>query len=303
MGNSLLFGKREEPLESEHKLGHLPAWTWGCSREVHIWCAPLIIAKHQDNWRDIYLSVDEATRADQFYSSISRNHFILGRMMTRMILASLRELCADHVDISLDPQGKPRLNFGHHTGLCFNISHSGDYVLIAFALHREVGVDVELAQRRVDIAELSQHLYAPDEATLLHSLPPFAQACEFFRSWCRKEALVKGLGCGLSVPMTEFNLAPTDLANSRFWRVASASTNVDFWRVYDIRVDHRHLAALAVEGPVSAINVWKLTKNVGKYADERLNFDCEVQFKIHANCGDAATCSINHAKFDGGSNS
>jgi len=176
-----------------------------------------------------------------------------------------------------DANGKPKLDLANDRHLRFNLSHSGDYVLIAFARHRDIGIDVEVAQHKINIAELADHLFAPRELTTFGLLPLSEQSNEFIRCWCRKEAFVKALGLGLSIPLPAFELLATDPMSPGPRRIATARFNADGWRVWDICLDDRHMAALAVEGPVSALRVWTLSAKPTSDAAEALVFNCETR--------------------------
>jgi 4'-phosphopantetheinyl transferase len=106
------------------------------------------------------------------------------------------------------PRGKPHL-VNPSIDLRFNLSHSGDMALVALALGREVGVDIE-HERPVEYLKLARRSFAPAEADALERMPPSAHATTFFQCWARKEAFIKALGEGLSYPLDGFEVSLTD---------------------------------------------------------------------------------------------
>lgn len=74
-----------------------------------------------------------------------------------------------------------------------NWTHSGDICVLAYGEPGfRVGVDYEIHKpRRLKIAD---HFFNPDEVARIRSLTPDAAEREFFRLWCRKEALYKCVG-------------------------------------------------------------------------------------------------------------
>ncbi|MCQ2093193.1 MAG: 4'-phosphopantetheinyl transferase superfamily protein [Fibrobacter sp.] len=78
-------------------------------------------------------------------------------------------------------------------GFDVNWTHSGDICVLAYGdSGLRVGVDYEIHKaRRLKIAD---HFFNPDEVTCIKSLSPDAAEREFFRLWCRKEALYKCVG-------------------------------------------------------------------------------------------------------------
>lgn len=89
------------------------------------------------------------------------------------------------------PHGKPRVR---DSPLHVSVSHSGDLVAVALTTAAAVGVDVEQIGAR-DTRLLAGAVLAPGERYDGHH--------EFFRSWCRKEAVMKATGDGLRVAPRE----------------------------------------------------------------------------------------------------
>lgn len=81
--------------------------------------------------------------------------------------------------------------------LHFNLSHAGPHILVAFARHQAVGIDVERCDRRLSIEGLARRFFAPGEALALAALPLTGQRVAFMRLWTHKEAVLKAIGHGL----------------------------------------------------------------------------------------------------------
>lgn len=96
-------------------------------------------------------------------------------------------------------QGKPRVE--GVTGIHFNISHSGDYVLCAVS-DAEVGVDIE--RRGVARMNVARRFFHPREVCGLESLPVEEQHTRFFDYWSVKEAYLKFKGTGLRQSLSSF---------------------------------------------------------------------------------------------------
>lgn len=82
--------------------------------------------------------------------------------------------------------GKPGLD-----GVEFNLSHSGEFALIAVSLAAAVGVDIERVRDRVDIARLLARIGEKD-------LPEGRTA--LFARWTQREAMSKAVGGPLFIP-------------------------------------------------------------------------------------------------------
>lgn len=131
--------------------------------------------------------------------------------------------------------GKPRLT--GEDRLRFNLSHSGGVALYAFALDREVGVDVELPRRTVDQVAIARRILGDGEAERLQALDPAAREREFLRAWVRWEAVLKCRGTGIG-------------------SAGAPSGGPDPW-VEQLDVGAPVAAALAVEGGPCAVRCWQ----------------------------------------------
>ncbi|MDR1917281.1 MAG: 4'-phosphopantetheinyl transferase superfamily protein [Synergistaceae bacterium] len=99
--------------------------------------------------------------------------------------------------IFIGKYGKPRVEDGPH----FNISHSGDYVLLAVN-DAPVGIDIELWTDE-DCSALADAAFHEDERALLGRSP---SARSFFDLWTLKESYIKMLGTGLSTDTKSFKV-------------------------------------------------------------------------------------------------
>lgn len=86
-------------------------------------------------------------------------------------------------------------------GMRFNVSHSGDYVLLA-RCDTEVGADIErVAEPRM---KLAPRVFLPDEIEWLEQDP----AERFYLLWTLKESVLKLTGMGFSMSPLSFSVLP-----------------------------------------------------------------------------------------------
>lgn len=90
--------------------------------------------------------------------------------------------------------GKPCIAGGPQ----FNISHSGDIVVLALTEAGVLGIDIEKI-RAVNIDEYS--LYLPEITSLYKTLDPHNANILFFDCWTQKESVLKASGEGLLAPL------------------------------------------------------------------------------------------------------
>ena len=96
-----------------------------------------------------------------------------------------------------EPGGKPFL-----PGVCFNLSHSGPWVVLALG-ESPVGVDVEASRPCRKVEALTRRYFSPREQAFV--LDP-ESGCEdrFLQVWTGKESWLKYLGTGLDRPLGSF---------------------------------------------------------------------------------------------------
>jgi 4'-phosphopantetheinyl transferase len=149
----------------------------------------------------IYTSPEELERAARFRLPRDRERFIACRSVLREILSTYLSIDPRRVEFTSNPHGKLAVE-----GLYFNLSHSDDLAIIAVSRTREVGVDIERIRSDVAAEAIAARFFSPAEAAALAGLPPEDRHKAFFRLWTRKEAYVKAVGLGLSIPLSSFEI-------------------------------------------------------------------------------------------------
>ncbi|MFI5232953.1 MAG: 4'-phosphopantetheinyl transferase family protein [Gemmatimonadales bacterium] len=103
-------------------------------------------------------------------------------------------------DIAREPGGKPFLAARDaRRRLNFNVSHSGDVLLVALSRTAEVGVDVERVRVVPEWRKIADRMFDARTRDQLHAdiAAGDAEGDAFVRHWCRLEAAVKATGAGL----------------------------------------------------------------------------------------------------------
>lgn len=140
------------------------------------------------------LDAGELERLARFRQAADRERFLLGRGGLRWLLGTLLDCSAAELPLSLGSHGKPELRGGPQ----FNISHSGDLVLLAVHRHCPIGVDVEQQRPDLDWEAIGRRVLPASERQALRQLPPPLRAAGYLRAWCRLEAKLKARGGGFS---------------------------------------------------------------------------------------------------------
>jgi len=209
---------------------------------VHVWAVPLDRSWASAPELSHVLSPDERARANDFALREPRQVFVASRAALRSLLGRYLHLPPEHVQIVLEPIGKPRLGGGEFH---FNLAHSGNLALIAATRGCEIGVDVELV-RAVDPAhEIAARNFHPAEQAAIRAEGAAELPAVFMRLWTRKEAVLKAVGAGLGFPLDAFETVTQ--ARDGGWvslSACSSSPDVRCW-LHDIRPCGDCLAAVA----------------------------------------------------------
>jgi len=192
-----------------------------------------------ERWHEAGLiSADEMTAAQRYRHHGARSQFLAGRAVVRHAVTARTRWSAREVEIVADRNGKPRL--GAPSAILdwrFNLSHSGTLVACAFA-QSEVGVDVETTSRHIDHGAIARSHFSRPEADWI-AANPSRRIERFTLLWTLKEAYLKAVGVGISVPLDGFEFSAItrgscrvrsrDLPDTQKWHCRFAPIRPSYW--------------------------------------------------------------------------
>jgi 4'-phosphopantetheinyl transferase len=224
--------------------GAAPATLALAGAQVHVWSIRLVQPPDVVAALGATLVPDEQTRAARFYFERDRRSFTVVRGALRTLLGRYLGRPPGTLELGYGAKGKPFLAAPAGDSLEFNVSHSGEFALLAFTRGRAIGVDVELRRTLDDLLALADTSFSPFENAMLRALPAERHTEAFFACWSRKEAFIKATGEGIS-QLAEFdvNLAPGEPA--RLLRVRGAAA-AGTWSMHELPALPGHAAALVV---------------------------------------------------------
>jgi 4'-phosphopantetheinyl transferase len=128
----------------------------------------------------------------------------------------------------------------------FNISHSGEFIVCAVSLHGNAGVDIEEIKQLVieefemyfSTNEWNQIMRSPDSVT------------SFYKYWTQKEAFLKAIGMGLTVPIKDVEI----FDNKIIWENNE-------WFIQEIKLDKKCIAHLCRNTPSDGLIIKKINYN------------------------------------------
>ncbi len=226
--------------------------------EVHVWRALLRREASEIPALLQILCEDERRKAAQFSFQEVREPFIVGRAVLRGILGRYLQVDPERVRFSYGPHGKPAIapECGGE-GISFNMSDSCGLAIYAVARGRQVGIDLERMRSDVPCERMAKRFFAEAELKALMALPADQRQEGFFNCWTRKEAYLKAIGKGLSVPLKNVtvSLAPSEPAV--ILAIQDDSGHAGPWSLVALHPDPAYSAALVVEGHESRLSFWQ----------------------------------------------
>lgn len=224
-------------------------------REVHIWQADLTCLDAEVEKLAPLLSADEQHRAAQFRFERDRRKFILARGILRNLLSQYLQCDPSTLSFEYGKYGKPTL-IGSNL-LSFNLAHSGDRVLYAVTQHDPIGIDIEQLRPVQQIEQIVSRYFSPEERQAFQSLPVNQQPLAFFRAWTGKEAFLKAIGSGLSLPLDQVAITllpgqPAELLG------LPADHSVKQWKLHQFVPAAGYVGAIVVPQKSLQIGFWQL---------------------------------------------
>nr|WP_235998380.1 4'-phosphopantetheinyl transferase superfamily protein [Hymenobacter sp. BT559] len=179
------------------------------------------------------LQAAELARAQRYHRAEDYHRFVLGRTAQRLVLGAYLGLPPASLHFEPGATKKPRLREAPE--LHYNVSHAGDWVLLAVA-EAEIGIDVERLAPQFAFQEVLDYSFSPAEKVFIERSAVPSQA--FYQLWTRKEAFVKATGQGINA---EFAQVPALDGQHRL----TSSSQVPRWEVSTFNVAADYIGALA----------------------------------------------------------
>lgn len=204
-----------------------------------------------------WLTDEERQRAMRFRKDTSRNQHIVGRGMTRKLLtdSASESFEPSQIVLSFTPHGKPFVSSPQELACPFNVAHTDSMVLFANCPRNlypqngvvTIGVDVERISRRTDTALAQRYFAAPEVDYVFDHRDPEHQRAAFLRVWTLKEAFIKAIGTGLTMPLGDFAFENIDSPRPRVRMLSPALGDGQQWQFLTFAPAEGFVAALAID--------------------------------------------------------
>ena len=170
------------------------------------------------------------------------HHCLFGRLLLRRMLSFFSmQQNLDH--LSYTNYEKP---YFANSGFYFNISHSGKYVVCAGSDRSVLGVDIEEI-KPLNMLEYREQFHDLEWAQISNSANSLTS---FYDTWTRKEAVIKGDGKGLHLPLRELNSCE---------KGDCVQIGQTLWTLQEILIDKKYKCYLAYQGENKSTLCKKIT--------------------------------------------
>jgi len=140
------------------------------------------------------LSENEIRRSYEYKSEQNYYHFIISRAILRLLLAHYLEQDSKNITLIQTQYGKPKINSCNTIN--FNLTHSGEYCLLAFSRSSEIGIDLEYVNQSFKIEQAINHICTVEEIDSWNHFSSLEKNELFYKKWVCVEAFLKAHGVG-----------------------------------------------------------------------------------------------------------
>ncbi|GIU13592.1 4'-phosphopantetheinyl transferase superfamily protein [Shewanella sp. MBTL60-007] len=166
-----------------------------------------------------WLPQSEIDKVNRYIKPEAKEQALMVRGYLRALLSLHSAIHPSEWCFEYGEKGKPRLSQAQflHTGIHFNISHSGDWLVVGICKQLssnrrgeqdsnslEFGVDIERCRDSTNIHAILSHYFSEPEKEALLALPIELQRERFFDLWALKESYIKAKGLGLALSLKSF---------------------------------------------------------------------------------------------------
>jgi len=178
--------------------------------EAHIWLVRPESAGDPGLLREYERLLDdgEKRQRDRLIPDEARHHQVVTRALVRTMLSTYTGIDPKRWLLATNAHGRPEiLEPVECAHIRFNVSHTHGLIACIAADAREVGIDVEWADRAGRLVELAERFFSKKEADAIRALDGDAQRDRFFETWTLKESFIKAIGLGVSFGLSRFAFA------------------------------------------------------------------------------------------------
>ncbi len=234
--------------------------------EIHLWHCKLADFSLQELQRSClhWLTDVELLRYHRYFFDRHRKQLLLGRFLIRSVLSQyVEKLAPQQWRFVHNDFGKPAIDPAQNeASLYFNLSHSGEKLVLAISKIESIGVDIENGDKSRRVRRIAGRFFSRQEVSDLLALHESQRLGRFYQLWTLKEAYIKARGLGLAMPLQQFSYAFPAPGQIEISFAEELKDNALFWQVWQFDIADNYPLALAVKSGsaarISSISSWNL---------------------------------------------
>ncbi len=224
--------------------------------QVHVWQAN--IKADSAYYKDFSnaLSSDELERANNFRFPKDRERFIIRRYQLRLILSKYCGCQPNEIMFGYNSFKKPFIWLPEFKEVKFNMSCSGDLMLVGLCNQNEIGIDIEKVCEIHNLDNIASENFSLQELKYLNGTLDKINA--FYKIWTRKEAFIKAIGKGMYYPLKSFCVEVNSSGGYEQLVIFNHLTESKLWRTAEINSPAGYIASIAIKSDRFRINYFHL---------------------------------------------
>lgn len=207
----------------------------------------------------LLIDTEKKYRVEKFVNIKDKIRTVIGELLIRTVIVENLKISNKYIRFNKNQYGKPYLK--EYPNFCFNISHSGDFVLCAID-DKAIGIDVEEV-KYIECEEIGKNFFTVKEVDYIVNQDLKFQLDRFYEIWTLKESYIKCCGQGLSIPLKSFSIEIDQFDNIK------VSSNNEYkehvFKLFDIELGYK-VAVCSLNKEISN-NIIRLDQNylISKY--------------------------------------
>jgi 4'-phosphopantetheinyl transferase len=218
---------------------------------LQLWQRELTVNEedYQRYWQ--MLDAIEHHRAGTIKNELLLQRFVASYGMLRSILSQTVGQPPHAIRINRTEHGKPYL--ADYPRVSFNLSHTGNTMVIAIGRNCRLGIDIETRKPRANLPALVAKCFSEVEAAWWYGLPDIDKNREFYRFWTRKEAFVKATGRGIGLGLHHCVVNPENPAT--WLSVPPSYGPASAWHIQDIDLGEEVCSAVVADKAIANVEL------------------------------------------------
>lgn len=231
-------------------------WNYKLSKkEIHIFLCDLDRLKIKYDFFYFLISKEEKEKAEKFHFERDKICYVISHGILRTLLSQYLNMHTNEIFYEINDFGKPFLKNGSNEVVFFNLSHSKDFCLIGINSLNDIGVDIEFIKEDFEFENIVEKYFVKNEIDQIFIHPnEELQRQAFYNCWTRKEAFIKAVGKGLSIPFNDFEV---EVNNSKpKVKIYSDNLNEANWQLFPVEINIQYTGAICTSKNNLKFNYW-----------------------------------------------